>query len=74
MYIYDKISWNSSCNEKCSDKSYRENQDTSFILNIFFFFFFFQKLCHLQDKVEKCGSARQATDDYIIWRMHTASG
>jgi len=29
----------------------------------------FRKLCRLWDNVEKYGSARQATDDYIILRL-----
>jgi hypothetical protein len=33
---------------------------------------FFRKLHHLWDNVEKYGTARQATDDNIIWRMHFA--
>ena len=31
--------------------------------------FNFQKLCHLWDNVEKCDTARQATDGNIIWNM-----
>jgi len=34
---------------------------------------FFCKWCHLQDDVEKHGTARQATDDNIIWRIQIAS-
>jgi len=33
------------------------------------FFFFFSKIVPLWDNVEKCGKARQGTDDSIIWRM-----
>ena len=33
---------------------------------------FFWKLCHLWDKVERYGRARQATDDNIIWHMSFA--
>jgi hypothetical protein len=33
---------------------------------------FFRKACHLLDNVEKCGRARQATDDNIIGRMRFA--
>jgi len=32
----------------------------------------FWKSCHLRDNAKKCGAARQATDDNIIWRMHFA--
>jgi len=31
--------------------------------------FFFPKSCRLWDNLEKCGTAIQATDDSIIWRM-----
>jgi hypothetical protein len=34
--------------------------------------FFFLKSCHLWDNVKKYGTARQATDDNIIWRMRFA--
>jgi hypothetical protein len=44
------------------DKSYKENKNTHFMFNNFY-----QILCHLWDNVEKCGIARQATDDNIIW-------
>ena len=30
---------------------------------------FFQKLCRALDNEEKCGAAREATDDIIIWHM-----
>ena len=39
------------------DMIWRENQNTHFMLNIFF------KLSHLWDNVEKYGTARQVTDD-----------
>jgi hypothetical protein len=32
----------------------------------------FRKSCHLRDNVEQYGTARQATDDNIIWRMHVS--
>ena len=47
-----------------SDKHCREYQDIHFMFNNFFF----QKSCHLQD-VKKYGTAKQATDDNIIWSM-----
>jgi len=31
-----------------------------------------QKSCHLQDNVEKCGRARQATNENIIRQMYIA--
>jgi len=34
---------------------------------------FFCKSCHLQDDLEKYGTATQATEDNIIWRIQTAS-
>jgi len=42
-----------------SDESCREDQNMLLIFNNFF-----QKSCHLWDGVQKCGRARQATDDY----------
>ena len=45
------------------DKSCRENE-THFVLS-----FFFRKSCCLWNNVEKCGGAREATDDNTIWRM-----
>jgi hypothetical protein len=33
---------------------------------------FFHKSYHLWDNVEKCGEAREATDDNKIWRMRVA--
>jgi hypothetical protein len=47
-----------------SDKSCRENQNTHFIINNFF-----HKSCRLWDNVEKYGTARQATDENMIWHM-----
>ena len=41
-----------------SDKSYRQNQNTHFMLNNFFW-----KSCCLWDNVEKCCRARYGTDD-----------
>jgi hypothetical protein len=55
-----------------SDKSCSENQSTHFIL--FYFILFFRKSYRLQNKVEKCGTARQATDDNIIRRIRFACG
>jgi hypothetical protein len=40
-----------------SEKSYRENQNTLWMLNIFLF----RKSCLLWDNMEKCGKAWQAT-------------
>ena len=42
-----------------SDKRYRENQNTDFMLALFFF----RKSCRLWDDVEKYSRAGQATDD-----------
>ena len=47
-----------------SDWSCRENQNTRFVLNNFFFL-----IVPLWGNVEKCGRARQATDDNIICWM-----
>jgi len=48
-----------------SDKRCRENQNTHFVLNIFF-----SESCRLWDNVEECGRAKQSTDDNsIIPRM-----
>jgi hypothetical protein len=33
---------------------------------------FFRKLCCLWDNVEKCGGAREATNDDTIWRLRVA--
>ena len=52
-----------------SDRTCRENQNTYFIFNNFFFFRKSYRLC---DNVEKCGRARQATDDNIIRSMRFA--
>jgi hypothetical protein len=38
----------------------------------YFKHFFFRKSHRLWDNVEKLGSAREATDDNIIWRMRIA--
>ena len=46
-------------NEKCSDKSCRENQNTHFMFNSFPP----RKSCRLWDNVEKYCTAGQATDD-----------
>jgi len=50
-----------------SDKMFRENQNTHFILSNIFF----PKTCHLLDNVEKYGRAGQATDGSLIGRMRT---
>jgi hypothetical protein len=50
-----------------SGKICRENLDTNFIYSGFFFVF--RKSLHLLDNVEKYGTAGQATDDNIIWRI-----
>ena len=42
-----------------SDKSFRENQNTHFIINNFFFF---RKSCHVWDNVEKYYRTGEATD------------
>jgi hypothetical protein len=48
-----------------SGKCCRENQNTHFVFkNVS------QKLCHLQDNVEKCGRVSKTTDDNIIQCMH----
>jgi hypothetical protein len=50
-----------------SDKICRENQNPHCkLINVF------PKLCRLRDNVKKYGSANQATDNNIIWRMHLA--
>jgi hypothetical protein len=51
-----------------SDRSCRENQNT----HIVFSNFFSRKSCRLLDNGEKCGTARQATDDNIIRFMPIA--
>ena len=56
----------SSGNEKCLIQSCRENK------SIYLFSKVFRKSCHLWDNVEKCGTARQATDENIIRRMRFA--
>jgi hypothetical protein len=43
-----------------SDRNCRENQYTHFTI-----YNYFQKLCCLWDNVEKCGQAKQATNDNI---------
>jgi len=48
-----------------SDRSCRENQYTHFII-----YNYFQKLCSLGDNAEKCGQARQATNDNTVYK-HT---
>jgi hypothetical protein len=50
-----------------SDKSFKENQNKSFMFNIFFW-----KSCRLWDNVDKYGTARQTTNDNIIRRMRIA--
>jgi len=47
-----------------SDKSCRENQNTSYTFKNLF-----QISCRLRDNVEKHVRARQATDDNMIWSM-----
>ena len=50
-----------------SDKQCRENRNTNFIFkNVF------RRSCSLWDNVEKYGTARQATDGNITWRMRFA--
>jgi hypothetical protein len=49
-----------------SDRRCRENQNTHFMLSNFF-----QKLHHVWDN-EKYGTAREVTDDNIIWHIHFA--
>ena len=59
--MYDNTSFTSSWNKKCfRQKSLRKNETQILCstLNTFLF-----KSCRLQDKVEKCGRARQETDD-----------
>jgi hypothetical protein len=50
-----------------SDTRCRENQNTHFMFSNFF-----QKLHHVWDNVEKYGTAREVTDDNIIWHIHFA--
>ena len=49
---------------------------TKFVENIkthvLFLIFSFRQSCHLWDNVEKFGTARQITDDNIIWHMRSA--
>ena len=45
----------------------RENQNTHFV-----FSYFIKKSHHLWENVEKYCTARQVTDDSIIWHMHFA--
>jgi hypothetical protein len=52
-----------------SDRSCRKNRNTNFMSNNFFFF---RKSCRLWDSAEKCGRARQATDENLIRRMRFA--
>jgi hypothetical protein len=68
MYIYDNTSLKSSWSEKFFRQIRRENQYTHFVFSNFCF----RKSCSLWDNVEKCGTARQATDDNIIRRMRCA--
>ena len=51
-----------------SNESYRRSQNTRYMFCILLF----GKYCRLWDTVEKCGRARQATDDNIIRRMRFA--
>jgi hypothetical protein len=51
-----------------SDKICRANQHTHFMFNNSFF----RKSCRLWHNTEKCGRARQATDDTVIRRMRFA--
>jgi hypothetical protein len=44
-------------------KRFRENQNTHFVLSNVF-----RKSCRLLDNVEKCGGAREATDDNMAAR------
>jgi len=50
-----------------SDKSHRENQNTHFVFKDFF-----RESCCLWDHVGKYCTARQTTDDNIIWSMRIA--
>jgi hypothetical protein len=70
LFKSDKNNWHFRWRPRMrnvSDKSYRENQNMHFILKTFFS----RKSCRFWDNVDKCGRARQATDD-IIRRMRTA--
>ena len=51
-----------------SDKTCRENQNTDFVFSKFFC----SLSCRLWENAEKCGRARQSTDDNIIRRMRIA--
>jgi hypothetical protein len=64
VYIYDNIFLNSSENEKCLDKSCRENWNTHFMFNNCFL-----KIVPFWDNVKKYDRAGQVTDDNIIWHM-----
>jgi hypothetical protein len=48
-------------------KLYRKSKHTFYVQQLFF-----RKSYHLRDNVEKYGTARQATDGNIIWRMRFA--
>jgi hypothetical protein len=58
MYLYDNILLNSFWDEKCIRQSLRDNQSTCFIFSNLF-----PKMVPLWGKVEKYGTARQATDE-----------
>jgi hypothetical protein len=64
-YIYDNMSPKSFYNENVSDKRYRENQNTHFMLSNFF-----RNSCRLWDTVQKYGTATEATYDNIVQRTH----
>jgi len=57
IYNFDHISLRPS-NDKCSDKSCADNQNTHFK-----FINFFQKSCHLWNYTKKYCRVEQATDD-----------
>jgi hypothetical protein len=67
LYVNDNIWLRSSYNEKCF-KQKSEKQHTHTLYSITFS----RKSCDLVDNVVKYGTAGQATDDNIIWRMRFA--
>jgi len=50
-------------------KTFQTNVDTEWTHTFYRQYPLFGKSCHLWDNVEKCGRARQTTDDNIIRRM-----
>jgi hypothetical protein len=68
MYIYDKISVNSSWKEKyVRQKLLRKAKYIFYVQEPFS-----RNSSRLWDNVEEYGRAREATDDNIIWRMRFA--